>query len=368
MNTFWSFVKKEFKHIFRDRWTMVILLVMPIIQILIFGFALSSEVRNTPTVVYLQESSPVTERIIHEFEASPYFTVVERVSSLDEAERLFREGRARLVLGFSNQFQEDLYQTGGAKVQLIADGSDPNQARTVVAYAQGILQTAQQELLAEHQLSALLQPNVRMLYNPQTKSSYNFVPGVMGMILLLICAMMTSIAIVREKETGTMEILLASPLKPFYIILAKAVPYFTLSLVNLSMILLLSVFVLGVPIAGSLPLLLGISMIYIFLSLALGLLISTLAESQLAAMLTSGMALMSPTMIFSGMMFPIESMPSILQWISTIVPARWYIAAMRKVMIQGVGLTDVALEVTILSVMAVALIIISLRNFKTRLG
>ena len=207
-----------------------------------------------------------------------------------------------------------------------------------------------------------------MLYNPQTKSAYNFVPGVMGMILILICAMMTSIAIVREKETGTMEILLSSPMKPLHIILAKAVPYFLLSILNLTTILLLSVYVLGVPIAGNFLLLILTSFLFIFLALSLGLLISTLVNSQMAAMLVSGMCLMMPIMLLSGLMFPIESMPKILQWISAIVPARWYIEAVKKIMIQGVELQYVIKEIFILAVMAAGLIVLSLKKFKTRLN
>lgn len=368
MKQFLSFVLKEFKHIFRDRWTMLILLGMPIVQILLFGFAITTEVRNSPVAVYAPAPDELTRRITDEIEASQYFSVYRTVSSLEEGEELFRQGKVQQVVSFAPDFSSKLYQTGGAEIQLIADGSDPSQAATVTSYLTGILSSVQQDLLEEHQLQPLIRPNVRMLYNPQTKGAYNFVPGVMGLILMLICAMMTSIAIVREKETGTMEILLASPLKPIYIVLAKAVPYFTLSLVNLVAILLLSVFVLGVPIAGSLPLLLGLSMLYIFLALSLGLLISSLVETQVAAMLTSGMSLMSPTMIFSGMMFPIESMPAILQGVSTLMPARWYISAVKKVMIQGSGLGDVALELTILVAMTAFFLFVSIKNFKTRLA
>lgn len=368
MKQFFSFVLKEFKHIFRDRWTMLILIGIPIVQILLFGFALTTEVRNSPVAIYAPKADALTHKITDEIEASSYFSVYEYVPSLEEGERLFRQGKVRMIVSFAPDFTEKLYQTGEAKIQLITDGSDPSQASTVTAYLSGILTSVQQDLLREHQLNALIRPNVRMLYNPQGKGAYNFVPGVMGMILMLICAMMTSIAIVREKETGTMEILLTSPLRPIYIILAKAVPYFTISLVNLVAILLLSVLVLDVPIVGSLPLLLGLSMVYIFLALALGLFISTRVETQVSAMLTSGMALMSPTMIFSGMVFPIESMPWILQLISSFMPARWYIAAVRKVMIQGSGLGDIALELGILLVMALVFMVISIKNFKTRLA
>lgn len=366
MKQFLAFVLKEFKHIARDRWTLLILLGIPIAQILLFGFAITTEVRSTPTAVYAPRGQAARE-ITAELEASPYFSVAYEVTSPQELDSLFRGGHIRLAVAFDPQFDSDLHQRGEAKIQLIADGSDPNQARTLVGYATALIASYQERLLGEHRAPVLLETETRMLYNPQAKSAYNFVPGVMGIILTLICAMMTAIAIVRERELGTMEVLLVSPIRPLYIILAKAVPYFTLSLVNLITILLLSAFVLGVPIQGSLLLLCGISMLYILLALSLGLMISTLVESQVAAILTSGMVLMSPAMIFSGLMFPIESMPTVLQWISTLMPARWYIVAMRKVMIQGSGLEHVGLEVLILTLMTVLLLIVSLRNFKIRL-
>ena len=322
--------------------------------------------RSTPTAVYAPRGQAARE-ITAELEASPYFSVAYEVTSPQELDSLFRGGHIRLAVAFDPQVDSDLHQRGEAKIQLIADGSDPNQARTLVGYATALIASYQERLLGEHRAPVLLETETRMLYNPQAKSAYNFVPGVMGIILTLICAMMTAIAIVRERELGTMEVLLVSPIRPLYIILAKAVPYFTLSLVNLITILLLSAFVLGVPIQGSLLLLCGISMLYILLALSLGLMISTLVESQVAAILTSGMVLMSPAMIFSGLMFPIESMPTVLQWISTLMPARWYIVAMRKVMIQGSGLEHVGLEVLILTLMTVLLLIVSLRNFKIRL-
>ena len=191
--------------------------------------------------------------------------------------------------------------------------------------------------------------------------------SVMGLILMLICAMMTSISIVREKETGTMEVLLVSPVKPLFIILAKAVPYFVLSFVNLTTILLLSVYVLDVPVAGSLFWLVVVSLLFIFVSLALGLLISTVTRTQVAAMLVSGLMLMMPTMLLSGMIFPIESMPVILQAISAVLPARWYIQAVRKLMIEGVDVSLVLMEVGILATMAVLLITVSFKKFKHRL-
>ena len=269
---------------------------------------------------------------------------------------------------FSDNFAENLMRTGDASVQLITDGTEPNQASMITGYASNILASYQQSLSEQGKTPFRIVPEIKMLFNPQSESAYNFVPGVMGMILMLICAMMTSIAIVREKETGTMEVLLASPMRPIFIILAKAVPYFVLSILNLITILLLSVFVLGVPVAGNIFSLMFISLVFIFLALSLGLLISTLVDTQMAAILASGMGLMMPTMILSGLVFPIESMPAVLQWISAIVPARWYIEAIRKIMIQGVGIEFVMREFGILAVMTCFLLVLSLKKFKTRLS
>lgn len=368
MKQFVSFVKKEFYHIFRDKRTMLILLGMPIAQILLFGFAITTEVKNTQVAVFDPSKDVSTQRIKEQFQASEYFTIAEELQSPEQINDVFKYGKINLVVVFSENFADNLLHNGEAAIQLIADGTDPNQASMLTGYAFSILGSYQQELAEQYKIPFQILPEVKMLYNPQGKSAYNFVPGVMGLILILICAMMTSIAIVREKEMGTMEILLSSPLKPIHIILAKAVPYFTLSIANLITILLLSVYVLDVPIAGSLFWLVTVSFIFIFLALSLGLLISTVVNTQMAAMLASGMGLMMPIMLLSGMMFPIESMPTILQWISTIVPARWYIEAVKKIMIQGVEIRFVAKELLILTTMAVILLLFSLKQFKNRLN
>lgn len=367
MKQFRAFVKKEYYHIFRDKRTMLILLGMPIMQILLFGFAITTEVRNSQVAVFDPSKDATTQFIKERFQASRYFTIAEELTSHEQINDVFKYGKINLVMVFSENFADNLLHTGEAAVQLISDGTDPNQAAMLTGYATGILGLCRQELMQQHRIPFQIAAETKMLFNPQGKGAYNFVPGVMGLILMLICAMMTSIAIVREKETGTMEILLSSPLKPIYIILAKAVPYFTLSLVNLVTILLLSVFVLDVPVAGSLIMLILLSFLFIFTALALGLLISTIVNTQLAAMLASGMGLMMPVMILSGMIYPIESMPTILQWISSIVPARWYIEAVKKIMIQGVELKFVVKELCIISAMAAGLIVISLKKFKTRL-
>lgn len=345
---------------------MLILLGMPIVQIILFGFAISTEVRNVRVAVLNPSEDNFTRQIIERVNASQYFEVKQWVHTPQELQKVFQEGDADLAISFSQQFSDDIY-SGDAAIQVVADATDPNMATLRTNYVLGLIKQAQQELMNSPQYAIALTPDIKLLYNPQMNSTYNFVPGVMGLILMLVCAMMTSISIVREKETGTMEVLLVSPIRPLFIILAKAVPYFLLSFINLATILLLSVYVLHVPIVGSLFWLIMVSLLFIFVSLALGLLISTITRTQVAAMLVSGLVLMMPTMILAGLIFPIESMPLPLQWIADILPARWYIQAVRRLMIEGVSITLVWREVVILSAMAIVLITISLKKFKNRL-
>lgn len=377
MKQFLVFVKKEFYHIFRDVRTVMILLLMPIVQIILFGFALSSEVNNVNIAIFDPAKDQATQLISERISASRYFKVVKLISDPNEIEDLFKSSNVNIVLVYSERFYENMLHTGDAQIQLITDGTDPNTANAVTRYATAIILTCQQELLSKQfpQASQMsmsqginIVPEVRLLYNPQMESSYNFVPGVMGLILMLICAMMTSISIVREKEVGTMEVLLVSPMRPIFIIIAKAVPYFVLSLVNLTTILLLSVFVLGVPISGSLFWLVFISLIFILVALSIGLLISTLVDTQVAAMLISGMVFMMPTMVLSGMIFPVENMPWILRLITNFIPAKWYIMAVKKLMIQGLSIDSAFLELSVLCTMATVFIVISLKMFKKRLA
>ena len=303
----------------------------------------------------------VTTRITERIDENRYFSVVKELSSASDIETVFRHDEADIVVAFTPDFDANL-STGEAGIQLVVDATDPNTGNMMAGYVQGIVGQA---LQSGTQSSPIVQTH--LLFNPQMKSAYNFVPGVMGLILMLICAMMTSISIVREKETGTMEVLLVSPIRPIFIILAKAVPYLVLSCVNLATILLLSVYVLHVPVEGSLWTLSFLSLLLIAVALSLGLLISCVVQNQVAAMIVSGMGLMMPVMLLSGMIFPIESMPAVLQWISNIIPARWYIQAVKKVMIEGLGMAAVWHEALILSGMAALLIGLSLKKFKERL-
>jgi ABC-2 type transport system permease protein len=334
---------------------------------MIIGFAIRAELRNVEVAVYDPSHDVSMEKIINRLDASEYFNVAEVLKSPEEVEEVFKKGKIGLILVFGNNFNEKLYHTGEASVQLIVDGTDPNQGSMITAYTTSILADFQQELMREQQVPFQITPTVRMLYNPEMRSAYNFVPGLMGMIFMLICAMMTSIAIVREKESGTMEVLLASPVKPIYIVVAKMVPYFIISWLIFILILLMSVFILKVPITGSLVWLNVFSLVFILVALSLGLLISTIVSRQVEALMASGLGLMMPVIVLSGFIFPIESIPQILQWFTCIIPARWYIAGVRKLMIEGIPIQYVLKELFILVGMAAFLIAVSLKKFKTRL-
>jgi ABC-2 type transport system permease protein len=351
MKQFLSFVIKESKHILRDRRTMLILFGMPVMLMLLFGFAITTDVRNVRTVVVTSQMDHLTQQTVERLAQSEYFTITKAVATPKEAERLIRNQKADMAVVFGQDFASK--KSG---LQFIVDGSDPNMAQQWTNYAQQVIANSQFSLV-----------NTKMLYNPQMRSAYNFVPAIMGMLLMLICAMMTSISIVREKEKGTMEVLLVSPVRPLMVVVAKAVPYLILAIGILITILLMARFVLGVPLAGSLFWIIAVSILYILLALSLGLLISNIAQTQLVALLLSAMVLLMPVVMLSGMLFPVESMPRILQWISAVVPPRYYIQAMRKLMIMGVGIGEVALEVAVLAVMTVLFLTIALKKFNTRL-
>ena len=351
MKQFISFVIKEAKHIVRDKRTMLILFGMPIVMMLLFGFAITNDIKNVRIIIVTSNADYATQQATDRLATSEFFTIAKVVATPSEAEQSIRNQEADMAIVFSQDFASK--KSG---FQLIVDGADPNMAQQWSNYASAVLMNPKENSI-----------NTKLLYNPQMKSAYNFVPAIMGMLLMLICAMMTSISIVREKEKGTMEVLLVSPTRPLMIIIAKVVPYLVLAFVILIAILLMATFVLGVPVQGSLFWIFLISTIYILLALSLGLLVSTIAQTQLVALLLSAMVLLMPIVMFSGMIFPIESMPQILQYASVIIPTRYYISAMRKLMIMGVGVEQVYHEMIILTSMLVVLLFLSLAKFNKRL-
>ncbi|MDR1973963.1 MAG: ABC transporter permease [Bacteroidales bacterium] len=392
-SSFGTFVRKEFFHILRDPRTMMILFLMPIIQIFLFGFAVTNEVRNVKVAVldYVQNST--TQKITEQISANKDF-ILSKIHSEKEITPSFENSEAHLVILFSPS-----KSISGFDMQIITDATEPNQAVSASYYILQIISSAAQfavtpslssvtstsplaetsspvsasttspleETPSSTPIRSIISSETKMLYNPQMESSYNFVPGIMGMILMLICAMMTSVAIVREKETGTMEQLLVSPTNPMSIIFAKLVPYFVLSVINVVTIMAISVLIIGVPMPSNPLWLIFMSLLYIVVCLSMGVAVSSFANTQVAAILISGMGFLMPTMILSGMVFPIESMPEFLQWFSCIIPARWFIAAAKKLMIQGVSGLYVWKEFVILTSMAIAFIFASLKRFKVRL-
>ncbi len=367
MKQFLFFIQKEFYHLLRDRRTMFILFGMPVMQIVIFGFALTNEVKNSRIAILDNSKDETTAAIIQELDASRYFDIVKNLSSSSELEPTFQEGKIKLAVVFPPQFQSSLLHTNTAQIQLIADATDPNVANTLTNYATAIIMDYQNNIKGNQDFPYTIQTEMRMLYNPQMKGSYNFVPGVMAMVLMLVCAMMTSISIVKEKELGTMEVILVSPIVPIRVVVAKMVPYLLLSMISIGSILLLSVYVLDVPINGSLTLLVFECFVFTLTALSLGLFISSMADSQQTAMLISLMGMFLPTVMFSGFMFPVENMPIPLQIISNAVPAKWFYYIVKEVMIKGLGFMNVWKETAILSGMTIFLMAVSIKKFKTRL-
>jgi len=368
MKQFIAFVQKEFYHILRDKRTLLVLFGMPVAQILLFGFALSNEVKNTTVVLLDQSRDAMSKQLVDEIQASKYFDLVQEIDHPGEIDQILKRGDAKMGIIIPTDFANQLAHTNNATIQLITDGTNPNLATTFVNYLSAIVQDFQNRVFQYDRLPYEVKVTTRMLYNPQLVGAYNYVPGVIALILALVCTMMTSVSIVKEKELGNMEILLVSPMHPLMVIFSKAIPYLVLSLLILTTILILSVTILGVPIRGNLLLLYGISFLFIITMLALGLVISSITDSQQVAMLVSLMGMLLPTLLFSGFMFPIENMPTILQYISNIVPAKWYFYSIQSVMIKGLGIASLTKEIFILIGFVILFLVISFKKFNIRLA
>ena len=363
MGGFFSFVKKETLHILRDSRTMLIALLMPVAQILLFGFAVSTEINNLNVAVVVPQWSEDIRQSVEKLSANPYITYKGSITP-GEIDQWLRSGRTDAIVVFASDFDRLINQwkqtgTSETAMQFVMDASNTNIAQAGAGYLTNIL--------AGELMSSASMVETHMLFNPQMKSAFNFVPGIMGMIFILICAILTSVSILREKETGTMDVLLVSPVRPMRIILAKMMPYLALSCINLTTILLLARYVLGIPMGHNLWIVIIISLVYFALALSLGLLISTIAKKQIVALLVSAALMLLPIVMLSGMLFPIENMPAVLQPLSAIVPARWYIDAMRKLLIQGASWNLVFQDFIILVGMTIAILGIALKNFNDKL-
>ncbi|MEA1898848.1 MAG: ABC transporter permease [Bacteroidota bacterium] len=365
MKSFYGFIRKEFLHIFRDPRTLLILFGMPIAQIMIFGYVVTNEIKDIPIAILDQSKDQATREISNKLISSGYFKLVMNLTSLKEVEPAMKKGNVKEVIVFEPDFRKKLESGLPGSVQIIADASDPNTANLIVNYTFGIMQ----DYMTQYQEGKpnIIVPEVRMIYNEGLKGVYMFVPGTMALILMLISAMMTSISISREKELGTMEVLMVSPIKPFHIVVGKVIPYIGLSFINAVVIILLGFFVFELPVKGSLILLLLESLLFISLALSLGILISTVSNSQMVAMFISLLGLMLPTILLSGFIYPIENMPVILQWISNLMPPKWFIIVVKNIMIKGEGWMYIWKETLIMISMTAFFLLVAIRKFKIRL-
>lgn len=363
-----AFIKKEFFHIFRDYRSMVILFGMPLVQVLLFGFAITTDIKDAKIAILDESKDVVTREITQELTSSNYFLLVDYLESDGQIESAFKKGKIKEVVVFEQDFAKKLEKEGKASVQLILDASEPNTANMLNAYTSGIINTySLQKMKRSNAVPLSIGIETKMLFNPVLKSVFMFVPGIITVLLMLVSAMMTSISITREKELGTMEALLVSPLKPIQIIIGKVIPYVLLSFINLVVILLLARFVFLMPVQGSLALLLAESILFIIMALALGILISTVSKTQQQAMLLSMFALMLPTILLSGFIFPIENMPLTLQYLSDIMPSKWFIIIIKNIMLKGVGIGYFWKETLIILLMTLFFIMVSVKKFKIRL-
>jgi ABC-2 type transport system permease protein len=368
MKRFLGFVIKEFNHILRDFRTLLILFAMPAIQLLIFGYVVTNELKDINVAVFDQSRDRFTRDITNKIISSGYFVFDGYLENTHDIEARFKQGSVKQIIVFEPEFEQKLLREKSADIQLLADASDANTANLVVNYTSAIIQDYLMDLQTKGGEMLRIQPEVRMMYNESMKGAYMFVPGVMALILMIVSALMTSITITREKEMGTMETLLASPLRPLQIILGKVTPYVVLSFINAATIVIMGYFVFGLPVQGSLALLLLECLLFISVALALGIFISTMVETQQMAMFYSMIMLMLPTILLSGFIFPVENMPAPLQWLSYIVPAKYFIVIVKSIMLKGTGMAFIWKETLVLLLMMLFFIANSVRRFKIRLA
>jgi ABC-2 type transport system permease protein len=367
MKRFWGFVIKEFYHIFRDNRTLLVLFGMPIAQLLLFGFVITNEIKDIKIAVLDYSKDNVTRELTRKITSSGYFKLEEYLSDANQIEAVFKRGNVKEVIIFEHDFADKMKKQGTAHLQILADASDANTANLISNYTSAIVMDYVKK--TNNTVSSPMQivPEVRMMFNEELKGVYMFVPGIMAMILMLISALLTSISIVREKELGTMEILLVSPLRPIQIIVGKVTPYILLSLINAIAIIVLGNLVFGMPVQGSTLLLLAETLLFIIMALSLGIFISTATNSQQTAMFLSMLVLMLPTILLSGFVFPIANMPWILQALCQIIPPRWFIVIIKNIMLKGTGFYYVWFETLILMIMTAFFIFLSYKKFKIRL-
>lgn len=364
-------IYKEFIHIVRDPRSLAVMFLIPVVQLVLLGYAVTTDVEHLPTVVLDQDLTRQSRDLIAAYRASNYFDITRYVSSEDELGRLIDKGthRAGLIIPFG--YGRDLEKLGKAQAFFVIDGSDPTVASTAFPAAQTIAQAQSLELAVR--LIGLDPENLpgigvhaRIWYNPDMKSVNFMIPGLIALILQFLTTMFTSLSIVRERERGTIEQLMVTPIRPPELILGKVVPYVAIAFFNLAEILVIGVVWFGVPIRGSLALLLGLSVIFLLTTLGMGILISTIARTQQEAMYLSFFTLL-PALFLGGFLFPLEAMPQVLQWMSYAVPLRYMLIIARGIILKGVGLRILVKEVIAITIFGILIFGVAARRFRKRL-
>lgn len=365
MKALWGLLRKEAYHILRDRRTLAVLIMMPIVQVILFGYSIRTDVQDVRLAIVDPAPDVVTLQLRARFAATPTFRMVGVVDRASDLEPMFQSGAAQVAVMFESDFAGRMGRGLPARILVVADAAEPNTGTSRLSYASAVIQAWQ----SEHGLAAGIRivPQVRVRFNPTAESVNLFVPGLMAMVLTITSALMTALSLTREKETGTMETLLVSPLRPWQIIVGKVAPYLLIGLVSLLAVVAEARLVFHVPLAGSFSLLVAEGLLFILVSLSLGILISARTSSQRVAMMFALVGTMLPTMLLSGFIFPIESMPWILQLISHLVPARWFVLIARGIMLKGIGLEYLWRETAVLTFMALFLLTMSARSFRVRL-
>jgi ABC-2 type transport system permease protein len=365
MNALWGLLRKETLHILRDRRTLAVLVLLPVVQVILFGYSIRTDVQDVRLVIVDPTPDPMTLELRNRFAATPTFKLVSVVDRADGLEPMFRAGAAHVAVIFEPDFAGHMARGLPARILIVADAAEPNTGTSRLNYASAVIRNWQ----SEHGAAAGIRivPQVRVRFNPTSESVNLFVPGLMAMVLTITSALMTALSLTREKETGTMETLLVSPLRPWQIIVGKVAPYLVIGLISLLAVVAEARLVFGVPLVGSFTLLVAEGLIFILVSLSLGILISARTSSQRVAMMFALVGTMLPTTLLSGFIFPVESMPVILQWIARVVPANWFIRIARGIMLKGVGLEYLWRETAVLLGMALTLLILSARSFRVRL-
>jgi ABC-2 type transport system permease protein len=361
---FLAFVRKEIYHILRDTRTLVILFGMPIALVLIFGYTITNEFTGASMAIYDEAKDELSLSLIDHLKSSGHFQLMETPQSIQQLEEAFQLGVVKIGIIIPANFEQSFYRDKSTSVQIITDATEPNYASTLNNYASNMIRDFQMEKSNAPRMPYQIEIKTQMYYNPKLIGAYNFVPGVVALILMLICAMMTSLTIAKEKEMGTMDLLLTSPLPPIIIILGKVTPYAVLSFISALMVFAMGYFIFEVPVIGSLPLLLIMTLLYLLVALVLGVFISTKAKTQQVAMVMSMFALLLPTMLLSGFIFPIASMPGLLQYISKIIPAKYFIIIEKAIMLKGAGWEAIYSSSLVLVFMIIVLLLATWKSFK----